>query len=74
MPPCLPAVQVRDAACLACGRCVTAFPLESRGGGVLSELYRLWFAHLQDNIASVREDSAVALGNAGGWVWMVGGG
>lgn len=23
-------VQVRDAACLACGRCVTAFPEESR--------------------------------------------
>lgn len=32
----------------------------------LQELYGLWFAHLQDNIYSVREDSAVALGNAGG--------
>ncbi len=30
------------------------------------ELYSLWFAHLWDNIFSVREDSAVALGNAGG--------
>ncbi|EFN56492.1 expressed protein [Chlorella variabilis] len=53
---------VRDAACLACGRCVTAFPEESRE--VLEELYSLWFAHLWDNIYSVREDSAVALGNA----------
>ncbi|PSC73633.1 ARM repeat-containing [Micractinium conductrix] len=53
---------VRDAACLACGRCVTAFPEESQE--VLEELYGLWFAHLQDNIYSVREDSAVALGNA----------
>ncbi|KAI7841245.1 hypothetical protein COHA_005082 [Chlorella ohadii] len=53
---------VRDAACLACGRCVTAFPEESRE--VLKELYSLWFAHLWDNIFSVREDSAVALGNA----------
>lgn len=31
----------------------------------LQELYSLWFAHLWDNIYSVREDSAVALGNAG---------
>ncbi|KAL4425118.1 hypothetical protein ABPG77_008223 [Micractinium sp. CCAP 211/92] len=53
---------VRDAACLACGRCVTAFPEESRE--VLKELYSLWFAHLSDNIFSVREDTAVALGNA----------
>lgn len=100
---------VRDAACLACGRCVTAFPEESRevlevrrggvgGGGreavdccgpfwspavasslrpalpsppslppshpPLQELYALWFAHLWDNIYSVRQDSATALGNA----------
>ena len=52
---------VRDAACLACGKCVTAFPEESRV--VLDELYSLWFAHLWDNIYSVREDSAVALGD-----------
>ncbi|GMH32577.1 hypothetical protein BSKO_00411 [Bryopsis sp. KO-2023] len=52
---------VRDAACQACGRCVLAFPEESRP--VMDELYGLWFAHLWDNIGSVREDSAVALGN-----------
>ena len=53
---------VRDAACLATGRCVVAFPEESRE--VLEKLYKLWFAHLHDNIFSVREDSAVALGDA----------
>ena len=53
---------VRDAACLACGRCVLAFPEESKE--VLDKLYDLWFAHLWDNIFSVREDSAIALGNA----------
>lgn len=52
---------VRDAACEASGKCVMAFPEESRI--VLDELYGLWFAHLWDNIASVREDSAIALGN-----------
>jgi ferredoxin len=75
-PSPLPLAQVRDAACLACGRCVTAFPEESRE--VLEELYTLWFAHLEDNIYSVREDSAAALGNAGwrqagmgGRMWIV---
>lgn len=53
---------VRDAACLATGRCVIAFPEESRD--ILDKLYDLWFAHLEENIFSVREDSAVALGNA----------
>ena len=53
---------VRDAACCACGQCVMAFPDPSRV--LLEELYSLWLAHLADNIASVREDSAVALGNA----------
>ncbi|CAG9464545.1 unnamed protein product [Pedinophyceae sp. YPF-701] len=51
---------VRDAACNACGLCVLACPEESRE--VLDELYDLWFAHLWDNIPTVREDSAVALG------------
>lgn len=53
---------VRDAACLACGRFVRAFPEESRGRR--EELLELWFAHLSDNIWSVREDSAIALGDA----------
>ena len=39
-----------------------AFPAKSRE--VLEELYSLWFAHLADNIYSVRQDSAVALGDA----------
>ncbi len=53
---------VRDAACLATGRCVLSFPEESRE--ILEKLYKLWFTHLEENIFSVREDSAVALGNA----------
>eukprot|EP00850_Spirogloea_muscicola_P014971 SM000111S18794 [mRNA] locus=s111:183250:196627:+ [translate_table: standard] len=53
---------VRDAACTACGRCIFGFPEESRV--VLPELFDLWFAHLVDNISSVRQDSAAALGSA----------
>ena len=53
---------VRDAACLATGRCVLSFPEESKE--ILEKLYKLWFAHLEENIYSVREDSAIALGNA----------
>eukprot|EP00889_Picochlorum_renovo_P004005 jgi/Picre1/31035/NNA_006392.t1 len=44
--------------------CVLAFPDESRD--ILEKLYKLWFAHLEENIFSVREDSAVALANAAG--------
>eukprot|EP00210_Caulerpa_lentillifera_P009386 g8948.t1 len=53
---------VRDAACVACGKCVMSFPEQTRTA--LDELYTLWIAHLADNIASVRENSAIALGNA----------
>ena len=53
---------VRDAACLATGQCVLHYPESCRD--VLEKLYKLWFAHLEDNIFSVREDTAVALGNA----------
>lgn len=53
---------VRDAACTACGRCVLAYPQATRP--VLEELYDLWFAHLWDNIPTVRENSAVALSKA----------
>lgn len=52
---------VRDAACLATSQFVLAFPQESRD--VLELLYELWIDHLSDEIWSVREDAAVALGN-----------
>eukprot|EP01094_Clydonella_sp_ATCC50884_P017104 TRINITY_DN2918_c0_g1_i1.p1 TRINITY_DN2918_c0_g1~~TRINITY_DN2918_c0_g1_i1.p1 ORF type:complete len:832 (-),score=205.17 TRINITY_DN2918_c0_g1_i1:39-2534(-) len=52
---------VRDAACTASGRFVRSFPEESLA--CIDELYELWFAHLSDNIWSVREDSAIALGD-----------
>lgn len=53
---------VRDAACLAAGQLVLGFPEECRP--FLDELYHLWIDHLSDNIWSVREDAAIALGNA----------
>lgn len=53
---------VRDAACLAAGQLVLGFPEESRP--YLDELYHLWVDHLSDDIWSVREDAAIALGNA----------
>ncbi len=46
---------------MATGSVVLAFPAESRPW--LEELYALWFSHAWDNIFSVREDAAVALGN-----------
>lgn len=54
--------QVRDAACLAAAQMVLGFPDECRP--FLDELYHLWFDHLSDEIWSVREDAAIALGNA----------
>lgn len=51
---------VRDAACSACGRCALAYPDAMRP--LLPELTGLWLAHIGDNIPSVREDSAIALG------------
>jgi hypothetical protein len=50
---------VRDAACVACGSFVATFPEES--SEKYSELCDLWFAHLSDNINSVRHHSALAL-------------
>ena len=55
-------MQVRDAALLASGKCAASFPEECRGS--LSELYKLWTGHLDDNIPSVRADAAAALGDA----------
>jgi len=51
---------VRDAACVALGDFVSSFPEQSKKD--LDELYHLWYEHLSDNIPSVREDSAAALG------------
>ena len=53
---------MRDAALLASGKCATSFPEQCRRA--LPELYRLWTAHLDDNIPSVRADAAAALGDA----------
>ncbi|KAK1946215.1 hypothetical protein P3T76_001768 [Phytophthora citrophthora] len=52
---------VRDVACLASAQLVLGFPEESRP--FLDELYHLWIDHLSDDIWSVREDAAIALGN-----------
>lgn len=50
---------VRDSACISCGSFVKAYPKESKVR--LGELHDLWFAHLSDNINSVREHSAAAI-------------
>ena len=59
--PALP-VQVRDAALLASARCARALPEGCRLW--LPDLEPLWISHLDDNIPSVREDAAIALGDA----------
>ena len=51
--------QVRDAACLACGKVVLAYPAEAREA--LPRLYERWFDHLAENIPSVRASAAAAL-------------
>ena len=55
-------LQVRSAACRACGRTVRALPDACRP--FLADLWPLWISHLDDNIPSVREDAAIALGDA----------
>jgi len=50
---------VRDAACVACGSFVGTFAEESKAK--YEELCEIWFAHLSDNIFSVRHHSALAL-------------
>eukprot|EP01135_Chromosphaera_perkinsii_P009593 Nk52_evm43s1810 gene=Nk52_evmTU43s1810 len=50
---------VRAASCVACGRFFGCFPEECEPS--LAELYKLLFAHIGDNIWSVREDTANAL-------------
>jgi len=51
---------VRDAACTALGGFVSTFPESSSADH--EELFELWFAHLSDNIPSVRENTAISLG------------
>lgn len=55
-------LQVRSAACRGCGRVVGALPECSKP--YLPDLWPLWIAHTDDNIPSVREDAAIALGDA----------
>lgn len=50
---------VRDCACIACSHFVSTFPEESKE--VFDELKELWFSHLSDNIASVREHSSESI-------------
>ena len=57
---------VRAAACDACGRCIAARP--DACAFALPELYSLFEAHLSDNVPSVREDAAIALGAR---VWLL---
>ncbi|XP_033114382.1 uncharacterized protein LOC117114802 [Anneissia japonica] len=52
---------VRDAACVACGNFVLCFPEESKPS--MDALYPLFFGNIADNIPSVRQGAAVALGN-----------
>lgn len=55
---------VRDCACTACASAVANFP--EAAAPKLDDLYGLWFDHLWDNIYSVRENSAIALGVVAG--------
>ncbi|CAM6015326.1 unnamed protein product [Sphagnum balticum] len=52
---------VRDAACSALGKAITGFAQEVRC--FLPALFDLLFAHLADNVGSVRENSAFTLGS-----------
>ncbi|KAG2450944.1 hypothetical protein HYH02_004216 [Chlamydomonas schloesseri] len=53
---------VRDAACIAAGRAVLAYPEEMRP--LAPEVLSLWLAHLADNIPTVRANSAAAAAKA----------
>jgi hypothetical protein len=52
---------VRDAATVATGNFVSVFP-QAASKAQLEGLFSLWFEHLSEPVWSVREDSAVALG------------
>lgn len=49
---------VRDHACTALADVTAKFPDESEQTGRLTELYELFYAHLADNISSVRQNTA----------------
>lgn len=53
---------MREAACDALGDFAVAYPEQTRG--LLPQLLPLWLEHLGENVPSVRETAAVALGNA----------
>lgn len=55
---------VRDHACRAISQVLKEFPVASEQSDQLPELYKLFIAHLADNIPSVRENCAEALVNA----------
>ena len=54
-------MQVRGAACIASGQTVRAFPDDS--APFLDEIYLQWETHLDDNVFSVRQDAAAAMGD-----------
>lgn len=57
-----PSWVVRDAACSAMRKAITGYPEEVKQ--LLPQLFDMWFAHLADNVRSVRENSAFTLGSA----------
>lgn len=52
---------VRDAACISSSHFILGFPKESYPA--IEAFYTLWCDHLGDEIWSIREDAAIALGN-----------
>lgn len=57
-----PSWAVRDAACSAMRKAISGYPEEVKK--LLPQLFDMWFAHLADNVRSVRENSAFTLGSA----------
>eukprot|EP00188_Purpureofilum_apyrenoidigerum_P003584 Plantae.Rhodophyta-Purpureofilum_apyrenoidigerum.ctg3796.p1 GENE.Plantae.Rhodophyta-Purpureofilum_apyrenoidigerum.ctg3796~~Plantae.Rhodophyta-Purpureofilum_apyrenoidigerum.ctg3796.p1 ORF type:complete len:651 (-),score=118.46 Plantae.Rhodophyta-Purpureofilum_apyrenoidigerum.ctg3796:96-2048(-) len=55
---------VRDCACTASAAITEKFPQDVEESNVLADLVSLWFAHIADNIPSVRENSAISLAKA----------
>uniref|UniRef100_A0A7I4BI56 TOG domain-containing protein n=1 Tax=Physcomitrium patens TaxID=3218 RepID=A0A7I4BI56_PHYPA len=57
-----PSWAVRDAACSAMRKAIEGYPEEMKK--LMPQLFDMWFAHLADNVRSVRENSAFTLGSA----------